>query len=119
MSRIQTITHKGKEIIYIDFARARLNEISGTLDELKKQVSGMQQNSTLILVNVAEMQFNTSVSDAFKGFFAQYGKNIRASAVFGLEGIHKLAYNFAVKMAQIDMPVFDTKDQALDYLTGK
>ena len=68
MERINFISHDGKDILFFNFAQCKAAEALKTIDEAKKVIRSMSENSLPVLTDVTDRTFNTEVSEAMKEF---------------------------------------------------
>ena len=72
----------------------------------------------LTLTNVTGLHFNGRSVGAFKAMVEHNRPYIKASAVVGLSGLHKVIYAAVVRIARRQIPVFDDEPSALEWLAG-
>jgi hypothetical protein len=70
----------------------------------------------LTLTDVTDMEINPEIIQAFKDFTLYDKPYIRASAVVGIRGLMKIAYNAVMAFSGRRIPCFDTRDEALAWL---
>lgn len=116
------ITHKGKTLFYHDysgFAKDKATQKEKTI-KLRKAVTAEYTNqpplSVLTLVNVENFYFDMDVLKAFKEEVAIEDKYERKSAIIGVKGLVKTAYNFVVGFASTKVKLFDSLEEAKDWL---
>ncbi|NPV93277.1 MAG: hypothetical protein HPY50_21165 [Firmicutes bacterium] len=96
MRGIETIVHKGKEIICVDLSDLTVeNKAQGiqTLREASKKVAVNPQKSVLIITNVTNLGFDTEVSNAFRKYASDNTPYVKASAIVGLSGLQKVMFS--------------------------
>ncbi len=116
MSRVQFMDHKGKQILYLNFAQAKAGEVLETISHAKAIIAAQPPNSVLVLTNVTNAGFNSEVSDAMKQFVTHNKPFVKASGVVGITGLKQIIYNAVVKFSGRNLVAFDTFDQARDWL---
>jgi hypothetical protein len=116
MPKVEFITHKGKEILFLDFSYGRPDNIMPFIEEAKKIIAGQPQSSLLTLTDVTEGQFNNKISDVFKKFALHNKPYVKAAAVVGVVGLRKVLYEMVIKFSGRQMSVFDTLEEAKDWL---
>jgi hypothetical protein len=108
--------HKGNEIVVFDFAGKTIDQIVLIISEAKKQISAKPKESILALTDLSGMRFNSQITNAFKEFTAHNKPYIKASAIVGIEGLQKLAYNAVMSFSKRKIPIFQSHEQSMDWL---
>lgn len=112
---ITTISHQGKEIIYIDYRNLSDEEMVKTLLEMKEKVLALNK-SHLRLVNVT----GTNASATFRTQMRKIGKEIghvpSKVAVVGVPSSKRVVINAYNVMIGGKMKLFENEEDALDYL---
>ncbi len=108
--------HRGKQILYLNFAQAKPGEVLETIIHAKAVIAAKPHNSVLVLTNVSNAGFNSEVSDAMKEFVIHNKPFVKASGVVGITGLKQIIYNAVLKFSGRNLVAFDTFDQARDWL---
>ena len=116
MEIVQILEHKGKKITYMDFSNADRETIVDTLNEIKPLITAESSKSVLTLVNVEGLIFNAEILKAFQDFTKESKPFVKAGAVLGIKGLQKIAYDAVMKVAGRQLPIFDSIDEAKDWL---
>lgn len=117
-------TYKGKEIYFTDysqFAKDKTTQKEKTI-RLRREVTaeylGKPLNSVLTLLNVTDFFFDMDVLKAFKEEYIPKQQPIeKKSAVVGVKGLVKAAYNFVVGFSSgSKVKLFNTIEEAKEWL---
>lgn len=117
MERLRFIEHGGRRILYFDFRDVRdPAALLPLIDQAKAIVAREPPLSVLTLTNVAGLHFNSESVGAFKAMVEHNRPYIRASAVVGLTGLHRVIYTAVVRLARRQIPIFDDEQAAKEWL---
>jgi hypothetical protein len=116
MAWVDKITYKGKEIHSLNFANLKKEElIQGTI-EAGRMIQSCPAGSCLTLTDVAGVIFDSEVVKAFKEM-AEGNKNfVRAGALINVTGLQKVIYRGIVLFTKRNLQLFDSRDEALEWL---
>lgn len=114
--RVQFITHRGKEILSIDFSRTSPDEMLQLMEEAKRVISQRPERSVRTLTNVERAHYNRIVSDALKDYVAHNKPYVLAGAVVGLDGLKTVIFNFLNRVTGRTLKAFDELDAARNWL---
>jgi len=120
MKEFFVITYKGKQIHYIDYSNFR-NEKEKALQLLKFALNECKKfppKSSLTLINLANLNFDTEVINAFKDSTRQSAPYVKKVAIIGIKGLQKVVYNFIASLTQQDysLKAFDSELEAKEWL---
>jgi hypothetical protein len=116
MEIVQIIEHKGKRITYLDFSNCDRKKVVDMLAEIQPLIKAQPPKSVLTLVNVDRLVFNTEILKAFQSFTAENKPFVKAGAVLGIKGLQKVAYDAVMKIAERNLPMFNTYEEAIEWL---
>ena len=119
MGRVNNMIHNYKQIIFIDFSNLtsyNMPEILKVIEEAKKMIRSNPPNSVLTLTDFDGMFFNKEILDLMIKYVAENKPYVKASAIIGAGGLRKIAVNSAEKFSMRDLHIFDSKQEALDWL---
>jgi hypothetical protein len=122
MDRVKTIIHQYQQIIFIDFSKLtsyNLPEIQKVVEEAKNVIRGNPLNSVLTLTDFEGMFFNKEILDLMLLYVADNKPYVKASAIIGAGGLRKIAVNSAEKFSMRDLHLFETQQEALDWLIAQ
>ena len=125
MDRVQWIEHKGKKILYLNYTGLRAK-----VPEEKSIVLGVIKEATAIasaspekirfLSDVTNTVSDTDVVDALREFgrFTNENGKVEKECVVGVTGLQKTLVSMLNLMSKTKLVIFDTLEQAREYLTG-
>ena len=119
MPGIQQINYKEKVIFYMDFSNVALaSEIRKIMHESTLYIRNQSPASVLTLSNVNGMRFTQEIKDLFNEFIEGNKPYIKASAVFGLNGL-QLIFNGLLRVTNRHIDSFGSEKDAKDWLVSK
>jgi hypothetical protein len=118
MERVRFITHRGKRVLLIDHSGSTPDEIRRTMDEVEVIVGSEPPNSLLTLSDFTGTQFDKTSADRMKVVAAKDRPHVRRAALVGAENIPNVYYRNLESFAARRFPMFKTREEALDWLTG-
>ncbi len=113
----QWLTHQGKRILYIDYSPCKTTD--QMLETLNQAVAAYAQTPDKVL-SISNFT-NTRGSEAFMKRSQQLGNEIfklkrERAAVIGITGLQKIFLNSYNRLTSGNLMVFDTLEEALEYL---
>jgi hypothetical protein len=120
MERTRFIEHKGKQILLLDYAGIRdpeeaIAEVRKSMDFVARQ----PQNSLRVMTLVRDARYNAAVLQAMKELATHNAPYVRASAVVGMGGLHRIAYQAVILFSKRNIKTFDQEAEALDWLASQ
>ena len=117
MERTRFIEHQGHRILVLDFAGIRdpeeaLREIAHSREVVARQPPG----SLLVMTLVRDARYNAAVLQGMKELAAHNAPYVKASAVVGMSGLHRIAYQAVILFSKRNIKVFDQEAEALAWL---
>jgi hypothetical protein len=116
MEHVQFITFQGKRILLVDMSNAQQEDALAILSEAKKVIGTQLPQSLLTLTDVSEMRYNVAVAQAFKDLSVFDKPIVRAAAVVGVDGLMKIMLNGIIKVSSRQFGLFDSREQAQEWL---
>lgn len=97
MERTRFVEHRGTRILVLDYSGARDPEdtIRG-IEHSKSVVAQQPPKSLLILTNVKDARYNADVLQALEELAKHDEPYVKASAVVGMSGLHRIAYQAVI-----------------------
>jgi hypothetical protein len=120
MKQPEIIFHKGKTILYLDFANMKnKDEIMKLESDGANYIRKQPFNSVLTLTNMENMFFNNELKKYFEEMVKGNAPYVKAGAVIGMTGLISVMYNAFVSVTGRNIKSLKSKEEALDYLTEK
>ena len=120
MERTRFIEHRGRRILLLDYAG--LHDTGETLREIENStrvVAAQPPGSLRILTNVRDARYDARALQAMKEMAAHNAPYVRASAVVGMSGLHRIALLAVILFSRRKFQTFDAEHEALDWLAAQ
>lgn len=112
------IEHKGVVICWIDFAGLEAPEVLRVIAKAKGLIASQPPDSVRTLTDVTGAHYDDEVSRVMKEYTAHNRRYVKAAAVVGVKGLMKILYRAVVLFSGRNLVLFDSLDQAKDWLAG-
>jgi hypothetical protein len=117
MERTRFIEHKGHRILLLDYSGVQKgDEALPAIQRTKEVVASQPPGSLLVMTVVRNARYNSEVLAAMKDLAAHNGPYVKASAVVGMGGLHRIAYQAVILFSRRVIKTFDREEEALDWL---
>jgi hypothetical protein len=117
MDRTRFIDHKGHRILVLDYAGVHdPREAVEAIQHSMEVVATHPPESLLVMTLVKDARYNAAVLQAMKQLAAHNRPYVKASAVVGMSGLHRIAYQAVMVFSRRKIPAFDTEAEALNFL---
>jgi hypothetical protein len=117
MERTRFIEHRGKRILVLDYSDMRdPDEAIAAIEQSKRVAATHPPHSLLVMTVVRNARYNSAVLQALKELASHNEPYVKASAIVGMGGLHRVAYQAVLLFSRRKIPAFDTEQQALDWL---
>ena len=114
--RVKFIEHMGKRVLFINYADCDITMLKAVAEEMHRVIAKEPPNSVLTLNDVTGTSFDTESVAVLKSKVAANGPYVRRAAVIGITGLQALIYEAVQKFSQRRIPLFATRQEALDWL---
>jgi hypothetical protein len=115
--RVHFTEHRGQRFLYIDFSGLQTaDDVLREMDVAREIIRSQPPSSLHVLTNVAGARYTPPVMDAMKEFTSGNRPYVRHSAVAGMERVHRVLYRAVILFSRRSIEVFQTLDQARDWL---
>jgi hypothetical protein len=114
--RVQFITHKGKRVLSIDYSHGDVPTMKAVAAEGHRMIAREPLNSVLTLNDVTGTGFDHESVEVLKSKVAANAPYVRRAAVVGISGLQRLIYEAVKLFTKRSIPVFASRQEALDYL---
>jgi hypothetical protein len=115
------LEYKGKTILLFDFSHCNCKE--DYLPIIETSTLWFQDKpagSVLTLTDVTNAHFNAEIVNLLKELTSRNKPYVKAGAVVGItRPLMKLAYNAVMAFSKRTLPIFDTQEQAKEWLINQ
>lgn len=119
MNRVEVTQHQGQKIVKLDFSGLKSkNEIEAVI-LVSKPIIRSAPKSVYTLTNIKGMFFNNEIKELFSDFTNGNKKYVKAGAVYGASGLHKIIINGINKFTGRKIKAFDDVDSAKNWLINQ
>lgn len=117
MERTRFIDHKGMQVLLLDYSGVRdpqeaVREIRGSM----AFVAGQPKGSLRVMTVVRNARYNAAVLQGLKELASHNAPYVKASAVVGMGGLHRVAYQAIILFSKRNIKTFDDEAEALEWL---
>ena len=114
--RIRYITHRGKQVLLVDVSNCTSAEMIALAHLLPSNLADEPPGSVLLLADFTGSRFDKVAFESLKEAAVYDRPHIRRSAWVGVEAMPKVYYENLKSFSQRDLPIFTTREEALDWL---
>ena len=115
-NRVRLIKHQDHLIMLIDLSHCTPTEIVPLADEVQRRVSEHPRNSLLTLADFTGIQIDAESAMRIKEVLTRDRPYVKRSAWVGTESLPHVFYENFKSFSQRDFPVFQTREEAMDWL---
>jgi len=117
MDRVKYLNHRGRDILIQDLTDSKsIEENIVVFDQTQGIIFAQPPKSVLLLTILINTHYSSKAVDRLKKFSLEVTPYIKASAAVGISGIKKVVYQTLSKLIGRKIHLFDSIDQALDWL---
>jgi hypothetical protein len=114
--RLRFIKHKGQVIYSIDFSHCKAKEILLLIEQVRTDVARHAPGSLLSFADFTGAEIDRKVATRAKEVLVLDRPYIKKSAWIGTESLPNVFYEHFKNFSQRDLPIFKTREEALDWL---
>lgn len=114
--RVQFITHLGKRVLSINYAHCDVPALKAVAEEGHRVIARELLNSVLTLNDVTGTSFDQESVEVLKSKVAANAPYVKRAAVIGISGLQPLIYEAVKLFTKRNIPVFSSREEALDWL---
>ena len=114
--RVRFFTHKGKEILLIDFSNGAPAEVLAAMQEAQRVIGKRPYGSVRTLTNVTDGRYDREVTEALKAYVAHNKPYVVAGAVVGLNDLKTILFNFLNRFTGRTLRAMESLDSAKEWL---
>ncbi len=115
-TRVMFIRHKQKEILSINFSEATYEEFVVEIKKARDIIAQQPPNSIRVLTNLKQIRVNKDMIKTFKEYIDLNKPFVLACALFGVSAQTKVLFQTVIALSHRDIRIFDTEEQAKDWL---
>jgi hypothetical protein len=116
VERLRAIREKGKEILLVDFSQCRPSEVEAVARAVPSHVTTRARGSVLILVDFSGATVDEETVRTMKETAVFDKPYIKKSAWIGAKNFPHKFYTEITGFARREMPIFDTREEAVAWL---
>lgn len=117
--RLHFEKYKGYDIFVFDFSHCSNKEMLLLLDQVKASVERHPPASLLILVDFTGTHIDKKVAQRAKEVLVLDRPYVKKSAWIGTENLPHVFYANFKSFSQRELPIFKTREQAMEWLAGE
>jgi len=118
VDRVRFITHKGKQVLLLDFTNCAPEEVKSLSDEAERIITAQPHDSVLVLADFAEAQFSRDAVARIKEVTTHDRPFVKRAAWVHTGHLPKVLYDAIKTFSQREFPTFETREQALEFLVA-
>ncbi len=114
--RLRFIKHKGHAVYTIDYTNCTAKEMLLLLDQIRADVARHPPKSMLIFADFTGAEVDKNVATRMKEVLVLDKPYVKRAAWIGTEGLPKVFYEHFKNFSQRELPIFKTREEALEWL---
>jgi hypothetical protein len=114
--RLQFIKHKGHAIYLIDLRYCSAKELLLLLEQVRADIARHAPGSVLTLADFTGAEIDKNVATRVKEILVLDRPYVKRSAWVGTESLPHVFYEHFKSFSQRELPVFQTREEAMDWL---
>jgi hypothetical protein len=114
--RVNFIEHQGKRVLFINYSHCDVAMLKAVAEEGHRVIAREQQNSVLTLNDVTGTNFDKESVAVLQSMVAGNAPYVRRAAVIGISGLQRLIYEGVQAFSRRRIPLFESRQQALNWL---
>jgi len=118
MERISFVTHRGQRILLVDYTNCTAAEVAAIADQAPQIITQEPAGSLLLLVDFTGAHYTRDTVEHIKIAAAIDKPHIKRDACVLDDSLPKTLYESVRAFSTRELPVFSTREEAMDYLVG-
>jgi hypothetical protein len=118
MERLRFVTHRDRKVLLLDFTNCTPDEIGAIADRVPAVVTLEPSGSVLVVADYSGAEFDREAVEHIKIATAFDRAHIKRAAWVLTENLPKVLYDSVRQFSARDFPVFNTRQEALDYVVS-
>lgn len=115
--RARFIEHNGKRLYLIDAEGLGADGVVALAAQVARDVRAQPLGSVLTITNAKNVVADMKLIEALRALTDGNRPHVKAAAVTGLSGMHRMVFNTLKVLARRDFHVFETVDEAKEFLS--
>jgi len=116
MDRVRFVTHRGKQILFIDLTNCIAEEVIELLPEVQRTVTAQPPKSVLTLSDLTGAQFSRAAVTRMKEVAVFDRPYVQRAALVGAESLPHVFYEALRTFSQREFFRFKAREEAMDWL---
>ena len=119
MERLTTVHHRTVPVLVVEYSG--IQDTQEALDLIwasSAAIVAQPLGSVRVLMSIAGAHIAPPIIGALKDAALRNKPHLKGVAVVGLGGLLRIVYLTMSKLMEMEMPAFDTRDEALDWLAA-
>jgi hypothetical protein len=118
MDRIRFVTHREQRILLLDFTGCSAEEVAALADRIPEVVTREPAGSVLAVGDFKDAEFSRDAVERIKIATALDRPHIKRAAWVLTANLPKALFDSIRSFSAREFPVFDTREEALDYIVS-
>ena len=114
--RLRFIKHKGHAIYLIDFRNCKAKKLLLLLEQVRADIARHEPGSVLTLAEFAGAEIDRNVATRVKEVLVLDRPYVKRSAWVGTDSLPNVFYEHFKNFSQRELPLFKTREEAMDWL---
>ena len=114
--RIRFIEHSGKQILLVDVSKCSAREVETLARLVPSYVTSEALGSVLLLADFTGAEFSRVAIDRLKESAVFDRPHLKRSAWVGIDKLPNVFYEHITSFSRRDLPTFQTREEAMDWL---
>ena len=115
-SRVNFIEHNGRRVLLVDYSHCNAALLKAVVQECQRIVAIQPANSVRTLNDVTGTMFDQESVALLKALVKANAPYVKKAAVVGLTGLQRLIHEAVQAFSKRNLPLFPTRNAALDWL---
>jgi predicted aconitase with swiveling domain len=116
-NRVRFETYRGHRVLVINYAHCDVEGMKRVIDECRRIVGSQLPGSVLTLSDVTGATFDSQVVESIKELSRVNAPFVKRGAIVGITGLQSFIYSVVQAFSKRQIPLFDSREAALKYLT--
>jgi hypothetical protein len=117
MERIRFVTHRGQRVLLLDLTNCNADEVADIADKVPPIVTQEPRGSVLVLADFTGAEFSRETVEHIKVAAAVDKQHVKRDAWVLDHNLPKALYDSIRTFSTRELPIFPTREAALEYLT--